>query len=92
MMNTWRYTLEDHGVHFRSYRSNGQRLLDISFSEVNSDVSDSNDGNISGSEISVTCDPCVPDGEREPHSAAVSAVHTGGKKAPEEGASAHCAP
>jgi len=60
MMNTWRYTLEDRGVHFRSYRSNGQRLLDISFSEVKSDVSDSNDGNISGGEISVICDPCVP--------------------------------
>ena len=72
MMNTWRYTLEDHGVHFRSYRSNGQRLLDISFSEVKSDVSDSNDGNISGGEISVICDPCVPAGEHEPHSAAVS--------------------
>ena len=62
MMNTWRYTLEEHGVYFRSYRSNGQRLLDISFSEVNSDVSDSNDGNISGGEISVICAPCVPDG------------------------------
>ena len=61
MMNTWRYTLEEHGVYFRSYRSNGQRLLDISFSAVNSDVSDSNDGNISGGEISVICDPCVPD-------------------------------
>ena len=63
MMNTWRYTLEEHGVFFRSYRSNGQRLLDISFSEVKSDVSDSNDGNISGGEISVICDPCVPDGD-----------------------------
>jgi len=60
MMNTWRYTLEEYGVYFRSYRSNGQRLLDISFSEVKSDVSDSNDGNISGGEISVICDPCVP--------------------------------
>ena len=60
MMNTWRYILEEHGVYFRSYRSNGQRLLDISFSAVESDVSDSNDGNISGGEISVICDPCVP--------------------------------
>ena len=60
MMNTWRYTLEEHGIFFRSYRSNGQRLLDISFSEIKSDVSDSNDGNISGGEISVICDPCVP--------------------------------
>jgi len=65
MMNKWRYTLEEHGVFFRSYRSNGQRLLDISFSAVESDVSDSNDGNISGGEISVICDPCVPDGGDE---------------------------
>ena len=63
MMNTWRYTLEEHGVYFSSYRSNGQRLLDISFSEVKSDVSDSKDGNISGGEISVICDPCVPAGD-----------------------------
>ena len=92
MMNKWRYELESNGVSYRSYRSNGLRLIDISFSEITSDVSDSNDGNPAGGNFSVTCDPCVPDGEREPHSAAVSAVHTGGKKAPEEGASAHCAP
>ena len=63
MMNKWRYELEAHGVSYRSYRSNGLRLLDISFSDVESDVSASNDGNISGGEISVTCDPCVPDGD-----------------------------
>ena len=61
MMNKWRYELEAHGVSYHSYRSNGLRLLDISFSEVESDVSASNDGNISGGEISVICDPCVPD-------------------------------
>lgn len=92
MMNRWRYELESNGVNYRSYRSNGLRLLDISFSEVESDVSDSNDGNISGSEISVTCDPCVPDGEREPHGTAVSAVHTDSEKTPAERATAHCAP
>lgn len=27
MMNKWRYQLEEQGVHFRSYRSNGQRLV-----------------------------------------------------------------
>lgn len=63
MMNKWRYELEAHGVSYRSYRSNGLRLLDISFAAVESDVSASNDGNISGGEISVTCDPCVPDGD-----------------------------
>jgi len=62
MMNKWRYELEANGVNYRSYRSNGLRLLDISFSEVESDVSASNDRNISGGKISVTCDPCVPDG------------------------------
>ena len=92
MMNTWRYTLEDHGVHFRSYRSNGQRLLDISFSEVKSDVSDSNDGNISGGEISVICDPCVPVGKCEPHSAAVSALHAGSEETLTEGTAVHDAP
>ena len=85
-------TLEDHGVHFRSYRSNGQRLLDISFSEVKSDVSDSNDGNISGGEISVICDPCVPVGKCEPHSAAVSALHAGSEETLTEGTAAHDAP
>ena len=63
MMNKWRYELEAHGVCYRSYRSNGLRLLDISFSDFSSDVSASNDGNISGGEISVTCDPRVPDGD-----------------------------
>ena len=92
MMNKWRYMLEEHGVYFRSYRSNGLRLLDISFSDFSSDVSASNDGNISGGEISVTCDPCVPVGEREPHSAAVSAVHTGSEETLEEGATAHRTP
>ena len=92
MMNKWRYELESNGVSYRSYRSNGLRLIDISFSSVDSDVSDSNDGNPAGGNFSVTCDPCVPVGECEPHSAAVLAVHTGGEKAPEEGATAHCAP
>ena len=31
MMNKWRYQLEEAGVHFRSYRSNGQRLVDINY-------------------------------------------------------------
>lgn len=29
MMNKWRYQLEDNGVRFKSYRSNGQRLVDV---------------------------------------------------------------
>ena len=67
MMNKWRYPLEEQGVSFRSYRSNGQRLVEVSFSaleSVESDpsaASDSNDGNIGSAKICVTCDPCVPE-------------------------------
>ncbi len=61
MMNKWRYPLEEAGIHFRSYRSNGQRLVDISFSAVHSDSSDGNDANTGCAKSSVTCDPCVPD-------------------------------
>ncbi len=32
MMNRWRYSLEEHGVQFTNRRSNGQRLVDISYS------------------------------------------------------------
>lgn len=69
MMNKWRYQLEEQGVHFRSYRSNGQRLVEVSFSALESDVSDSSDGNIGGAKISGTCgtcDPCVPEAAHEP--------------------------
>lgn len=61
LMNKWRYQLEDSGVQFRSYRSNGQRLVDISFSAVTGDASDGNDANIGCAKSCVTCDPCVPD-------------------------------
>ena len=36
MMNKWRYALEDRGMRFCSYRSNGQRLVEIFFSVVTS--------------------------------------------------------
>ena len=61
MMNKWRYQLEDSGVQFRSYRSNGQRLVDISFSAVTGDASDGDDANAGCAKACVTCDPCVPD-------------------------------
>ena len=40
-MNRWRYALEELGVHYRDYRSNGTRLLEIKFisSAVESDGS-----------------------------------------------------
>lgn len=61
MMNKWRYQMEDAGVRFRSYRSNGQRLVEVSFSE-DSDASDVKDANIGCAKSCVTCDPCVPAG------------------------------
>ena len=57
MMNRWRYLLEDRGVIFHSYRSNGQRLVKILFSALPSDVSDAKDAETGGAK---TCDPCVP--------------------------------
>ena len=57
MMNRWRYLLEDRGVIFHSYRSNGQRLVKILFSALPSDVSDAKDAKTGGAK---TCDPCVP--------------------------------
>ena len=57
MMNRWRYLLEDRGVVFHSYRSNGQRLVKISFSVVPSDASDAEDVETGCAQ---TCDPCVP--------------------------------
>ena len=61
MMNKWHYQLEDSGVQFRSYRSNGQRLVDISFSAVTGDASDGDDANTGCAKSCVTCAPCVPD-------------------------------
>ena len=39
-MNRYRFLLEDMGVRFENRRSNGQRLVDISFSSPASDASD----------------------------------------------------
>ena len=39
MMNTWRYKLEELGVHYKDERSNGRRILKVSFS-----ASDASDG------------------------------------------------
>lgn len=63
MMNKWRYTLEENGVSFRSYRSNGQRLVDISFSVLKSDGSDSSAANIGSAKTSVPCGTCDPETE-----------------------------
>lgn len=61
LMNKWRYQLEEQGLRFQSHRSNGQRLIDISFSVLNSDLSASSDAEIGGATTCVPCDPCVPE-------------------------------
>lgn len=66
MMNKWRYQLEEQGVHFRSYRSNGQRLVEVSFSALERDASDSSDGENDSVKTCVSCDPCVPVGAHNP--------------------------
>ena len=65
MMNKWRYPLEEQGVLFKSYRSNGQRLVEVSFSAMTSAASDSSDADPGGAKPCGTCDPCVPVIERE---------------------------
>ena len=55
MMNRWRYALEEQGLAFESHRSNGQRLLEISFSA--GDSSAVSDGKIT---VCVSCVPSVP--------------------------------
>lgn len=56
MMNRWRYALEEQGVVFESHRSNGQRLLAISFSSAG-DASAVSDGETT---VCVSCVPSVP--------------------------------
>lgn len=68
MMNRWRYVLEEYGVQFTSHRSNGQRLVDISYSSVR-DESAVSDGNALGDESCVPFVPCAPVSECEPISA-----------------------
>ena len=56
MMNRWRYALEEQGVSFESHRSNGQRLLEITFSSAG-DGSAVSDGKTT---VCVSCVPSVP--------------------------------
>lgn len=63
MMNRWRYSLEEQGVQFTNRRSNGQRLVDISYS------SDRDESAVSDVKIldSISCVPsvtCAPVSER----------------------------
>lgn len=68
MMNRWRYSLEEYGVQFINHRSNGQRLVDISYSSVR-DESAVSDESTFGDESCVPSVPCAPVNEREPISA-----------------------
>lgn len=69
LMNKWRYQLEEQGICFQSHRSNGQRLIDISFSALDGDASDSSAAEIGGATTCVPCDPCVPALEPTPNHA-----------------------
>ena len=56
-MNRYRFLLEDMGVRFENRRSNGQRLLDISFSSPASDASDAEN---LGPVATLPASTCVP--------------------------------
>jgi len=58
MMNKWRYDLEKNCVTFQSCRSNGQRIVSVTFSK--SDASDSSTANITGARSFVPCGTCDP--------------------------------
>ena len=64
MMNRWRYSLEEQGVQFTNRRSNGQRLLDISYSS-DRDESAVSDVKILDGKSCVPSVPCAPVSERE---------------------------
>ena len=51
---------------FHSYRSNGQRLVIISFSVVSSDASDAEDVEIGCAKTCAPCVPCAPAAEAQP--------------------------
>lgn len=63
MMNRWRYSLEEQGVQFTNRRSNGQRLVDISYSSAR-DESAVSDVKILDSKSCVPAVPCAPVSER----------------------------
>lgn len=63
MMNRWRYSLEEYGVQFTNRRSNGQRLVDISYS-FGRDESAVSDVKILGAKSCVPSVPCAPVSER----------------------------
>lgn len=63
MMNRWRYSLEEQGVQFTNRRSNGQRLVDISYSSAR-DESAVSAAKILGNKSCVPAVTCAPVSER----------------------------
>lgn len=63
MMNRWRYSLEEQGVQFTNRRSNGQRLVDISYS-FDRDESAVSDVKILDGKSCVPSVPCAHVSER----------------------------
>lgn len=66
MMNRWRYSLEEQGVQFTNRRSNGQRLVDISYSSARDEsaVSAVSAVKILGNKSCVPAVTCAPVSER----------------------------
>ena len=62
MMNKFRYDLEDNGIQFTSHRSNGQRLVEVSY-QAKSDSSAVSDETNASVKTSVSFVPCDPVGE-----------------------------
>lgn len=62
MMNKFRYQLEDNGIKFVSHRSNGQRLVEVSYFSVSDSSAVSDEENV-GVKTSVPFVPCDPVGE-----------------------------
>ena len=63
MMNRWRYSLEEQGVQFTNRRSNGQRLVNISYSSAR-DESAVSAVKILGNKSCVPAVTCAPVSER----------------------------
>lgn len=61
MMNKFRYELEDSGVQFTSHRSNGQRLVEVSYFSVSDSSAVSDEESVSD-KTSVSFVPCDPVG------------------------------
>lgn len=69
MMNRYQRQLENEGLQFRSYRSNGQRLVEVSFTAVGSGASDGSAAKDSEDKTCVPSVPCVSGASEAPRHA-----------------------